>query len=300
MTLSVERKALRAERRREQIAGGAVFRRSWAGTWLAPLLALVLIVGAVTPIAWIVLVSFMPNNLVMKTPPTFVFEPTLQNYVQAITSDGGRLVDYMMNSIVITVVSTVVALVLSVIGAYGIARLRPPGHSGLSLLILMARLLPPVGLVVPLYLIAANTGLLDTRIGLILPYIALNIPLATWFLQGFFMDLPQELEEAARVDGCNRFTAFVRIILPLAGPGIAAASVFCFALAWNDMVLSLPLTLRESVTLPSFISQVRQEEGVAWGQLGAITVIIMAPIMTFTLFVQRWIVGGMSAGAAKG
>lgn len=102
------------------------------------------------------------------------------------------------------------------------------------------------------------------------------------------------------IDGCGRVMAFVRVVLPLAGPGIAAVSVFCFVLAWNDMVLALPLTLRDAVTLPPFMSQVRQEEGVAWGQLGATTVVVMAPVILFTLAVQRWIVSGLTAGAAKG
>lgn len=260
----------------------------------------VLMVIAVFPILWLVMTSVMPSHLIMRSSPTLLFTPTLEHFAQILGQGRGAVTRYLMNSVIVTLISTVCAVFLALLAAYGIARVRPAGHERLSLLILTARMLPPVGLVVPMYLIAARTGLLDTHLALILPYIAINIPLATWMLQGFFMDLPKELEEAAMIDGCGRVMAFVRVVLPLAGPGIAAVSVFCFVLAWNDMVLALPLTLREAVTLPPFMSQVRQEEGVAWGQLGATTVVVMLPVMIFTLAVQRWIVSGLTAGAAKG
>jgi len=269
--------------------------RAWA---YVALVALLLV--AVFPILWLVLTSLMPSNLIMRSTPTLVFTPTFEHFAAIFGTGRGAITTYLVNSVIVTLVSTVCAVALAIFAAYGIARVRPRGHEKLSLLILTSRMLPPVGLVVPMYLIARNTGLLDTHLALILPYIAINIPLATWMLQGFFMDLPKELEEAAMIDGCGRVMAFVRVVLPLAGPGIAAVSVFCFVLAWNDMVLALPLTLRDAVTLPPFMSQVRQEEGVAWGQLGATTVVVMAPVILFTLAVQRWIVSGLTAGAAKG
>ncbi|MDQ7904794.1 carbohydrate ABC transporter permease [Phytohabitans sp. ZYX-F-186] len=270
------------------------------GRLLAYAVAAALVFVALFPIAWLFLVSFMPENLILRADPTFVFEPTLDHYRAIFQSTRSSVTDNLVNSIVVTVVSTVGAVALSVLAAYGLARLRPRGHAQLSLVILATRMLPPVALVVPLYVIANRADLFDTRTALIVPYIALNIPLATWMLQGFFMDLPRELEEAALVDGCNRWSAFWRVILPLAGPGIAAASIFSFILSWNDMVIALPLTLSDAVTLPPFASQVREEEGVAWGQLGAVTVLIMTPVIIFTLAVQRWIISGLTAGAAKG
>ena len=275
-------------------------RRSFAHRYLSPIVAVMLVLACLIPITWIVMVSFMPPRLMHETLPAFLFMPTFDNYHDALQADGGKLWTYMTNSIIITMISVTVSLILSVLAAYGIARLRPPGHGKLSLVILASRLLPPVALVVPFYIIATNIGVLDTRATLILPYIAMSIPLATWFLQGFFMDLPRELEEQARIDGCNRLMAFVRIILPLAGPGIAAASVFCFTLSWNDMVLSLPLTRQDAVTLPALVSKSRDEFGVNYGRLGAISVFIMTPAIVFSLFVQRWFVRGIAAGSTKG
>ncbi|MFI7024235.1 carbohydrate ABC transporter permease [Micromonospora sp. NPDC049900] len=282
-------------------AGARRARRSLTpGRLLAYLVAGTLIFVALFPIVWLFLVSIMPSNLILRQDPTFVFAPTLEHYQAIFQSTRSSVLRNLTNSIVVTLVSTVASVVLAVFGAYGLARLRPRGHAKMSLIILGTRMLPPVALVVPLYVIANRADLFDTRTALIVPYIALNIPLATWMLQSFFLDLPRELEEAAMVDGCNRWTAFWRVVLPLAGPGIAAASIFSFILSWNDMVIALPLTLSDAVTLPPFASQVREEEGVAWGQLGAVTVLIMAPVIAFTLAVQRWIISGLTAGASKG
>jgi multiple sugar transport system permease protein len=279
---------------------GSLGHRSLRWRIVSPIVATIMVLVAVVPILWVILVSFMPKTLQQASTPHLIFTPTLANYVSAFQLGNGRFVTFLTNSVIVTLVSTAVSLVMSIFGAYGLARLRPPGHAQLGVLILFSRLLPPVALVVPLYLIEVHTHLLDTRIGLILPYIALGAPLATWFLQGFFMDMPKELEEAARVDGCNRFMAFVRVVLPLAGPGIAAASVFCFTLAWNDMVLSLALTRINAVTLPALIAQTRGDQGVDYGQLGALTLFVLVPVTVFSLFVQRWIVGGLTGGSTKG
>ncbi|MQA79750.1 MAG: ABC transporter permease subunit [Streptosporangiales bacterium] len=259
-----------------------------------------MVVAAVLPLAWLVLLSVTPQSVINRRTPAVFFEPTLAHFREILAGQRSTIVLSLANSLIVSVVSTVVAVVLAALCAYGLARLRPPGHRFISLLILAGRLLPPVALMVPMYIAATQTGLFDTRTALIIPYIALSLPLATWMLQGFFMDLPRELEEAALIDGCNRLTAFVRVILPLAGPGIAAASIFSFILAWNDMAIALTLTLTDAVTLPPFVSQVRAEEGIMWGQLGAITVFIMAPVLLLSFLVQRWIVGGLTGGATKG
>lgn len=206
---------------------------------------------------------------------------------------------YFLNSVVVTSVSTVASVVLAAFAAYALARLRPKGHRLLGLLILSVRMLPPIALVVPLFLIASRLQLLDTRLALILPYIALNVPLATWMLQGFFLDLPRELEESALVDGCGHLRAFVRIILPLAGPGLAAVSVFSFILSWSDLVLALPLTRSNAATLPVLASSVRTEEGVQFGQLGVIAMLIFIPVALFTVLARKWLVRGVTAGAVK-
>lgn len=296
MTLSIDK--VRNRRRREAPVYKPGERRR--GKLIAYIVVAVMAVVAVFPLLWLVLLSITPQSAISRAVPTLVFEPTLEHFREILTGQRSNIVRYLVNSAIVTVISTVVSVILAALGAYGLARLRPPGHRGLSLVILAARLLPPVALMVPMYMAANAAGLHDTRLALIIPYVALSIPLATWMLQGFFMDLPKELEEAALVDGCNRMTAFIRVILPLAGPGIAAVSIFSFILAWNDLALALPLTLTDAVTLPPFVSQVRAEEGIMWGRLGAINVFIMTPVLLFSLMVQRWIVGGLTGGSTKG
>jgi multiple sugar transport system permease protein len=161
-------------------------------------------------------------------------------------------------------------------------------------------MLPPVAMIVPLYLVANQLGINDTLLILILPYMALSIPLAVWMLQGFFMDLPKELEEAAFLDGCTRMGAFVRIILPLGAPGIAAVSIFSFTLAWNDLIIALALTNFDATTLPVLGSRLRGEEGIDWGGLGALTTVIMIPALIFTVVMRRHLVGGLSGAAVRG
>lgn len=254
---------------------------------------------AVTPILWLVLTSLKAPADLIARPPKVLFWPTLDNYREIFGTRQIPVHRYFVNSVVVTLVSTVVSVALAALAAYGLGRLRPRGHRFLSLLILAVRMLPPVALVAPMFLIASRLGLLDTRLALILPYIALNIPLATWMLQGFFMDLPRELEEAALVDGCGHLGAFLRVILPLAGPGLAAVSVFSFILAWSDLVLALPLTRSQAATLPVLASSVRTEEGVQFGQLGVIAVMILVPVALFTVVARRWLVRGVTAGAVK-
>jgi multiple sugar transport system permease protein len=261
-------------------------------TWLAAVVAL--------PLVWLVLTSFkMPTDITSLTP-TFVFSPTLENYRRIFTGADNTIFRAMINSILVSVVSTVISVALAAMSAYALARLRPPGHAALGLTIFGMRMLPPVALVLPLFFVAHWAGQLDTRLSLIIPYIALSIPLGTWMLQGFFLDLPNELEEAAVIDGATRLQAFLRVILPLAGPGLAAVSIFSFSLAWNDLVLALPLTSEHAITLPVIASRIRTDEGILWGQLGAITTVIMAPMLVFTLLAQRWLVPGLTAGATKG
>jgi len=252
---------------------------------------------ALLPLVWLGVVSLMPQAAVASVRPKS-FTPTLDNYVEIFSTDA--LLRVFLNSVIISGTATFVAVVVGVLGAYAVARLRPRGHMAIAALILSTRLLPPLALVVPTYIAASKLMMLDSRPTLILPYAALATPMAMWIVQGAFLDLPKELEEAALVDGCNRFQAFYSIVLPLAAPAIAAAAIMSFILAWNDLLLALPLTLQESVTLPVFASQATTDIGIAWGRLGATTVVMIAPVAIFTYFAQRWIVSGLTAGAAKG
>lgn len=269
---------------------------------IAELFIGVMIFAAITaslfPILWSVIGSFKSPMDIISIKPKFVFRPTLENFVD-IFSSNRPLLRYLYNSVIISVTSTVLAVFFASLAGYSLARIRPRGYNFISLSMVATRVLPPVVIIVPIFLFYSNTGLLDTQIGLILPYLALNIPLATWMMRSFFIDLPEELEEAASIDGCGRLATFFIIILPLTAPGIAATSLFCFILAWNDLVLALPLTSSNAAPLPVVASMARAEEGLQWGRIGAIICIMVVPVFVFTLAVMKFMIAGLAMGSVK-
>jgi multiple sugar transport system permease protein len=259
------------------------------------------ILFTVFPLAWMVLTSLKPANIAVSYPPKFFFIPTLEHYGQLLSGSGGEVLGRaFINSILTTGISMIVTLLIACPAAYSLSRLKPAGGAAMIVFIIGVRMLPPIVLVVPLFRIFQAMGLTDTQTALIIPYVGLSVPLATWMMIGFFLNLPKELEEAAMIDGCGRIKAFWHVILPLAAPGLAATSIFTGLLAWNDLVFSLPLTTVDAVTLPVIASRMRVEEGVLWGQLGAVSTIMIIPVVLLTFFVQRHIVQGIASGAVKG
>jgi len=262
----------------------------------------ILVLIVILPMLWIFMMSFKSTMDIISWPPSFIFKPTLVNYKAVFSPSSNHLpvAHVLLNSIVVTVTSMVVAIILSVLSAYSLSMLKPKGTVSLNFIILTFRMIPPIALVVPLYIIYNHLNLFDTRIGLILPFIALNIPLATWILEGFFQDIPKNIEEAALIDGCTPFEAFWRVMLPVAAPGIAATSIFSFTLSWNNLTLPLPLTMFKAPTLTVLASQVRTDEGILWGQLGAISVIMIIPVILLTIFATKYLIKGIGGGAVKG
>ena len=263
-------------------------------------ITLIIVVLAVSfgPILWTVLGSFKTAKDIIASPPKFIFTPTMEN-VYSIMGSSVNIPKYFMNSLIISVISTVLALVVASLAGYSLARIRPRGSTLISVFVITLRMLPPIVITIPLYLVYKEIGLQDTLIGLIIPYTALSIPLAVWMLRSFFSTLPRGLEEAAMLDGCGRLSCFHRIIMPLAMPGIAATSIFCFILSWNDFVLALPLTSTQATPLPIIAAQARAEEGLQWGKIGGIVAVMVIPVFFFTLLVQKHIVSGLAAGSMK-
>jgi multiple sugar transport system permease protein len=269
--------------------------------YLIGLCVITVILFTVFPLAWMVLTSLKPANIAVSYPPKFFFIPTLEHYGQLLSGSGGEVLGRaFINSILTTGISMIVTLLIACPAAYSLSRLKPAGGAAMIVFIIGVRMLPPIVLVVPLFRIFQAMGLTDTQTALIIPYVGLSVPLATWMMIGFFLNLPRELEEAAMIDGCGRIKAFWHVILPLAAPGLAATSIFTGLLAWNDLVFSLPLTTVDAVTLPVIASRMRVEEGVLWGQLGAVSTIMIIPVVLLTFFVQRHIVQGIASGAVKG
>lgn len=290
-TTSEEYARRRSPRRRFRVSAGSI---------VAYAVLILIGISSIFPILWLMLTSIKPTDALIAPTPTFIFTPTMEHY-QSILSPARRpITSYLVNSLIISLTSTLVSIILALFAAFALARLRPKGHNQLSFIVLSMRLLPPIALIVPLFLIANWLGVYDTHFVLIITYSALNVPLATWLLQGFLVDLPKELEEAARVDGCNYLGAFFRVILPLAGPGLAAASVFAFVLAWNDLAIGLTLAPFEATTLPVMATRVRTDQGIRWGDLGGITTVMMLPAIIFTFIASKWLIKGLAAGAVKG
>ena len=266
------------------------------------------LIVAVIPIAWTILTSLKPARQTFALPPVFMFMPTLESYLALFgrrADLGYRAVDinfwfYMRNSLVAAVGSTLLTLGVSSLAAYGLSRFYFRGKRLITFAIISTRMLPPIGAVVPLFLVMHEANLLDTHIGLILVYTAFNIPLAVWMLRGFMDELPKELDEAALIDGCSRFGVAARIILPLIGPGLGATAVFSFLLCWNDFAIAFVLTSRAATTLPVIVLSFIVEEGVMWGQMSAAVTCAMLPAVVLLVLAQRHMVKGLTMGAVKG
>lgn len=255
------------------------------------------------PLIWTILTGFKPKILTFRLPPVWFFEPTLENFRQVFLGEVARGVPFSqvyMNSVIVAVTSTIFPLVLASLAAYSFARFNFIGRNQLAIFVIGTRMLPPIAIVIPIYVMFSNLNLIDNRLSLIIAYSGLNLPFATWMLRGFFLQIPRELEESAMIDGCTRIGALWRVILPLAAPGMAATAIFSFILAWNDFSFALVLATSESITLPVAASRFRTDEGPLWGQIGAAASLVLLPLIVMTFALQRHIVRGLTMGSVKG
>lgn len=262
--------------------------------------AALLVLGAlcVLPMLIMGLTSFKTEAQIFDVRWSWIFVPTLSNY-QAVVQEG-RIDRYLVNSVVVSLVATGLTLALGTMCAYAMARFRFLGRDPLGYATLILRTLPPAVLAVPVYVLWSAWGLGETLSGLVLVYVALNLPFAIWLLYGFIEQVPVELEEAAAIDGCGPFQVFYKVVLPLLKPGLAAAAIFSFRLAWNEFILSFILTNRATRTLPAAISNYITDTGVEWGKIMAAGVLIALPPLIFTFIAARQIIAGLTAGAVKG
>ncbi len=249
------------------------------------------------PIFWTVLTSIKPLELIPKSPPVWLFKPTLEHYWATLTQ--GLLLSSLWNSLSVAALSTFFALLVGAPAAYVFARFRFRGKESLAFYFLTSRMAPPIAVILPFFLISRDLGLLDTRFILIVAYMTFNFAFVIWLLRGFFAEIPPEIDEAALIDGCSRFGAFVRVVLPLAGPGLAAAAIICFIFSWNEFLFALILTNLSAKTLPVLASGFVTDRLVLWGKLCAASVIIYVPVVLFALVTRRHLVRGMTLGAIR-
>ncbi len=250
------------------------------------------------PILLIFLTSLKTDVQIFSETPVWIFRPTLQNYREAFTGAWSQ-VPFLVNSLVVTSISTLIAVGFGAMAAYGLARFRFKGNKDLAFWILSTRMAPPIAFIVPMFVLIKAVGLLDTWWALIIMYTGMNLSFSVWILRGFFLDIPIELEESALVDGYTRFQVFTKIALPLVKPGLAAVAVFSTIFAWNEFLFALILTQQNSKTIPIGITGFSTAMGIRWGQFMAVGFVAILPILIFTFFLQRYLVRGLTFGAVK-
>jgi len=256
-----------------------------------------IVILSVAPIVYLLITSFKEPELTFAIPPVWNFIPTTQNYNEILSSTDFE--KYFMNSIVVALSTTAIALIVGSLAAYGFSRFRFRGNFWLRMSTLIPQMLPPIAIVVPLYVLFTSLDWIDSRQALVAAYLTFTVPLSIWMMVGFFDDCPIELEEAAMIDGCSRFGALVRVSLPIALPGLAATAILCFLYCWNEFLYAVILTGREARTLPVTITSFMTNRAVLWGRIAASGSLVLIPVLIFALLAQRYLVRGLARGAGK-
>lgn len=254
---------------------------------------------SISPLIWMFLTSFKTRKEIFTIPPVWLPKvPSLSNFIYLFTGGSSRI-PFLINSIIIGLSSTLLTMVIATMAAYGFAQFRIPRSKNIEFWILSTRMMPPIAVVIPLFLLLLNIGLLDTKTGLTMVYIAFNLPFAVWMLTIFFRQLPREVGEAAAVDGASTFSLLWHVILPLAAPGLAVVAVFTFYFTWNELLFALILTSRTAKTFSVTVSEFRGVVNIRWGLTAAVSVIHMAPVIAITFLIQKHIIAGLTLGAVK-
>lgn len=247
------------------------------------------------PLFWMFLSSLRTQIDNTAYPPVWVFKPTLQNYQEIFFRYP--YLKYTLNSTVVALGATIFSLILGLPAAYSISRYK---QTGLALAILISRIAPGISFLLPLFILFSRLGMIDTYPALILTHLIRVMPLVIWIMIGFFDDVPRDLEDAARIDGCSIFGAFFRVALPLTMPGIAASAILCFIFSWNDFLFALVIASRRTMTLPVAAYSFIGYGEINWGGLTAAAMVITLPALILALFIQKHIVKGLTFGAVKG
>jgi multiple sugar transport system permease protein len=251
------------------------------------------------PIILMVVTSLQLKTQIFDDKVTFLFVPTLTNYYAVF--DEARLARYLTNSLIIGLSSTVITLIIGCMAAYALVRFRFMGRDTVSVATLLMRMVPPAVLTVPIFMLWTYDFALENSLtGVAIVYIAINLPFVVWILQSFIEQVPPQLEEAARMDGANPLQTFFLVVLPVIRPGLAAAAVFTFRIAWNEFILAMVLTNRFTRTMPVMVSLYITEHNIEWGQIMAIGTLIAIPPLIFTFVASKQIITGLTAGAVKG
>ena len=298
--------------------------------WISGVVVVIYALVTITPLLWIFLTSFKTSADAVAYPPKVFSQPSLEGYCNLFNISSRQTPEFMaslpppegycakvardrgmviagpsktpgrlMNSLVIGFGSTFLAVFLGTLAAYALSRFRVPIKDDLLFFILSTRFMPPIAVAIPIYLMFRQLGLLDSYVGMILLYTAVNVSLAVWLLKGFIDEIPREYEEAALVDGYTRLQAFVKTVLPQATTGIAATAVFCLIFSWNEYAFAVLLTSGNAQTMPPFIPFIIGEGGQDWPAVAAATTLFVIPILVFTVLLRRQLLRGITFGAVR-
>ncbi|SDW14904.1 carbohydrate ABC transporter permease [Roseicitreum antarcticum] len=298
--------------------------------WFAGILVVGYAIITILPLLWIIATGFKSPSDAIAYPPKIVFEPTLEGYVNLFTtrsrateetleamgppttwydrivrdqnmiiSGPSRYGERFVNSVIIGFGSTFLCMILGTAAAYAFSRFKVPLKDDLLFFILSTRMMPPIAVAIPIFLMFRNLGLNDTHLGMILLYTAVNLSLSVWLLKGFIDEIPVEYEEAALIDGYTRFQAFYKVVLPQAATGIASTAIFCLIFAWNEYAFAVLLTSGNAQTAPPFIPTIIGVSGKDWPAVAAGATIFLVPVMVFTILLRKHLLRGITFGAVR-
>ena len=251
----------------------------------------------VFPFFWMLLTSFK-QRVDVTDPSVWVFIPTVRNYIDVFAKRN--LLLNIMNSIIVVSSTTVISLFVGTLAAYGFARFRFKKKEDIAFWILSLRMLPPMAVVISFFILGRMLRLLDKHIYLIIIYLSFNVPFTIWMMRGFIEDIPLEIEESAWLEGCSRLRAFALVVFPLVAPGLVATAIFCIIQSWNEFTLAFFLTSFNAKTVPTIVTSFLSVTGVLWGEMAAVGIIAITPILIFAFIIQKHLIRGMTFGALKG
>ena len=259
------------------------------------ILLFVILTWAVFPVFWMFLMSLKRTVDALAMPPKWIFQPILDNYVEVFALQ--RFTQFYVNSLVVGFASVALVLIIGVPASYTLSRISFKGKKNVDFWILTTRMAPPIGVLIPFFLIFRTLNLLDTKIALIAMHVAINLPFAIWIMKGFFAEVPKEIEEASLIDGCSYWKSFLRITLPLVLPGVAATAIIVFLLSWNELLFAVTLTGLQSKTAPVALYNFVSYEEISWGPLSASAIVALVPVILFIILLQKQLIRGLTFGA---
>lgn len=275
-----------------------VSRRDQTERLLAYLISLAAILITLFPIVWLLSIALKTRRDAFAVPPKLVFEPIPDHFLSLLDRPG--FVEAFQNSVYVTALGVSIAIVIAIFASYGIHRFKFRGKKLFGVWLLLAYMLPEFLYIIPMYALYQRIGLYDTHVGLAFVYQVHSLPFAVWLIRSFFREVPSELDDASRIDGCNHFGALRHVYIPMAAPGIAATAILTAIWIWNELTIALSLTFGEAQTITVAVASFRGYTSINWGAMSAASIVAIVPMLVFAVFAQQYIVKGLTLGSLKG